>query len=378
MNITQLIETARSLRASDLHLVCGLGPRCRIDGQIQQIDPLRLTEEQMVLYSKELAGDLFHELERCGEIDLALTVGEVRCRINIFRQRGVYSAAIRLLNDRIPTMEELGLPRAVQEFAQYSQGLVLITGETGSGKSTTLAALLDHINHTRSQHILTLEDPVEYVYVPDRCIINQREIGKDTASFSSGLRAALREDPDVILVGEMRDLDTISIALTAAETGHLVFGTVHTNSAADSVDRIVDVFPAQRQQQIRLQLSMTLKAVLSQQLLPRRDGGGRVLACEVMKTDGAIANMIREGKTPQIRNAIQTTGAVGNILMEKALQNLLQSGAISRQTYNEAAGSPLPQLGGLTQGAGGLTKGAGELTGAAANRFPGGFGKGGL
>lgn len=348
MNITKLIEKARARRASDLHLVCGLSPRCRVDGQIRELDPEILTEEQSRLCAMELAGDSFDHLEKNGEVDLALTVAGVRCRINVFRQQGSYSAAIRLLNDTIPTLAELGLPPVVREFSEYSQGLVLITGETGSGKSTTLAALLDSINHTRSQHILTLEDPVEYVYTPDKCIINQREIGRDTESFGSGLRAALREDPDVILVGEMRDLDTISIALTAAETGHLVFGTVHTNSAADSIDRIVDVFPAERQQQIRLQLSMTLKAVLSQQLLPRKDGGGRVLACEVMKTDDAIRNMIREGKTPQIQNAIQTTGMAGNILMDKALQNLLQSGAISQETYKSAVrGAAFHPLGGL-------------------------------
>ena len=278
----------------------------------------------------------FDAMVEVGEADLAKTLAGVRCRLNLFRQQGNWSAAIRLLNEHIPDMSELGLPRAVQEFPGYSQGLVLITGETGSGKSTTLAAVLNEINKTQSKHILTLEDPVEYVYTPDQCVINQREVGKDTRSFAAGLRAALREDPDVILVGEMRDLETIETALTAAETGHLVFGTVHTNSAADSIDRVVDVFPAERQQQIRLQLSMTLKAVLSQQLLPRASGKGRVLACEVMKTDGAIRNLIREGKTPQIVNSIQTTGSIGNILMERALQNLLNAGTITRETYEQA------------------------------------------
>lgn len=379
MNITQLIEKARQNRASDLHLVCGLSPRCRVDGQIRELAPAVLTEEESRRIAAELSGDCFDQLEKTGEADLALTVAGVRCRINVFRQQGSYSAAIRLLNDTIPTLPELGLPPAAREFTEYNQGLVLITGETGSGKSTTLAAMLDSINHTRSQHILTLEDPVEYVYTPDKCIINQREIGKDTESFASGLRAALREDPDVILVGEMRDLDTISIALTAAETGHLVFGTVHTNSAADSIDRIVDVFPAGRQQQIRLQLSMTLKAVLSQQLLPRKDGGGRVLACEVMKTDDAIRNMIREGKTPQIQNAIQTTGMAGNILMDKALQNLLQNGMISQETYQKAVrGTVSPALAGLAgqrnpQSAMQMGRAAGQQK----NGLGGGFVKGG-
>ena len=322
MNSTDCIEKAKADRASDLHLVCGLPPKYRVDGEIRDLDDVPLTEAQCDTFARGLAGEQFSDLEIVGELDLALTLCGVRCRLNLFRQQGVYSAAIRLLNDHIPELEDLGLPAVVQEFAGYSQGLVLVTGETGSGKSTTLAALLNRINHTKRLHILTLEDPVEYIYTPDQCLINQR--------------AALREDPDVILVGEMRDLDTIQTALTAAETGHLVFGTVHTNSAADSIDRIVDVFPAERQQQIRLQLSMTLKAVLSQQLLPRAKQEGRVLACEVMKTDDAIRNLIREGKTPQIQNAIQTSGAIGNILMDRALQALYRSGTISQETMNEA------------------------------------------
>lgn len=336
MSIHDYIETAKKNRASDLHLVCDLPPKCRVDGEIRDLDSVPLTASQCMAFARELAGDQFSELERVGELDMALTIADVRCRLNLFRQQGVYSAAIRLLNDHIPELNELGLPPVVEEFCSYNQGLVLITGETGSGKSTTLAAMLNRINHQERLHILTLEDPVEYVYTPDRCIINQREIGRDTMSFAAGLRAALREDPDVILVGEMRDLDTIQTALTAAETGHLVFGTVHTNSAADSIDRIVDVFPAERQQQIRLQLSMTLKAVLSQQLLPRAKQEGRVLACEVMKTDDAIRNLIREGKIPQIQNAIQITGSVGNILMDRTLQNLYRSGAISQQTMEGA------------------------------------------
>lgn len=336
MTITQLIEKARVDRASDVHLVCGLGPRYRVDGSIREMGGGRLTPDQCLDYVRELAGDQYDAMVAVGEADLARTIAGVRCRLNLFRQQGNWSAAIRLLNEDIPAMGDLGLPKAVLEFPGYNQGLVLITGETGSGKSTTLAAVLNEINQTQSKHILTLEDPVEYVYTPAKCVINQREVGKDTRSFAAGLRAALREDPDVILVGEMRDLETIETALTAAETGHLVFGTVHTNSAADSIDRVVDVFPAERQQQIRLQLSMTLKAVLSQQLLPRAGGKGRVLACEVMKTDGAIRNLIREGKTPQIVNSIQTTGSIGNILMERALLNLLNAGTIDRETYEQA------------------------------------------
>lgn len=350
MNINDYLEKARADGASDLHLVCGLPPKYRVDGEIRELDSTPLSAQQCRELACALAGESFPELEAVGELDLALTIAGVRCRLNLFRQQGVYSAAIRLLNDHIPELEELGLPAVAEEFCTYKQGLVLISGETGSGKSTTLAALLNRINHTKRLHILTLEDPVEYVYTPDLCLINQREIGRDTMSFAAGLRAALREDPDVILVGEMRDLDTIQTALTAAETGHLVFGTVHTNSAADSIDRIVDVFPAQRQQQIRLQLSMTLKAVLAQQLLPRARQGGRVLACEVMKTDDAIRNLIREGKTPQLKNAIQTSGAMGNILMDRALQNLYQSRAISQETLNQAMGGRAAVLPGVPVG----------------------------
>ena len=331
----EYVTRARAAGASDIHLVAGLTPRCRVDGAIRPLGEEVLTPLQCEELVQELAGGELATLRVVGEADLALTIAGVRCRLNLFQQQGAWSAAIRLLNEHIPNLEELGLPTVAAEFPAYSQGLVLITGETGSGKSTTLAAILNQINRRERKHILTLEDPIEYVYTPDKCVINQREVGKDTQSFAAGLRAALREDPDVILVGEMRDLETIETALTAAETGHLVFGTVHTNSAADSIDRIVDVFPGERQQQIRLQLSMSLKAVLSQQLLPKA-GGGRVLACEVMKTDGAIRNLIREGKTPQIANAIQTTGAVGNILMDRCLQNLRAAGTITEETYRSA------------------------------------------
>ena len=331
----EYVTRARAAGASDIHLVAGLTPRCRVDGAIRPLGEEILTPLQCEELVQELAGGELATLRVVGEADLALTIAGVRCRLNLFRQQGGWSAAIRLLNEHIPDLSELGLPKVVSDFPAYSQGLVLITGETGSGKSTTLAAILNRINRQEAKHILTLEDPIEYIYTPDRCVINQREVGKDTQSFAAGLRAALREDPDVILVGEMRDLETIETALTAAETGHLVFGTVHTNSAADSIDRMVDVFPAQRQQQIRLQLSMTLKAVLSQQLLPRA-GGGRVLACEVMKVDGAIRNLIREGKTPQIANTIQTTGAAGNILMDRCLQNLRTAGVISEETFRAA------------------------------------------
>ncbi len=329
--IGEIIKSAVDRGASDVHIVSGIPIRLRIDGVLQDLDEHAATPDFCRACASELAGEKMEELERVGEVDLATTVCGHRCRINLFRQQGVISAAIRILSNKIPQLEDLGLPPVMSRFAGYRNGLVLITGETGSGKSTTLAAILNRNNRESKKHIITLEDPIEYVYVPEMCVINQREIGKDTASFSNGLRSALREDPDVILVGEMRDLDTIETALTAAETGHLVFGTIHTNSAADAVDRMVDIFPAERQRQIRLQLSMTLRAVVSQQLLPRV-GGGRVAACEVMIVDHAIRNLIREGKTHQIINSIQTSAAVGGITMENAISQLARSGLINPET----------------------------------------------
>lgn len=239
--------------------------------------------------------------------------------------------ALRLLREEIPRLDSLGLPPAALTLGDLHKGIVLVTGETGSGKSTTLAALMDSINHSRKSHIVTLEDPVEYIYKPDLCAINQREVGEDTMSFEAGLRASLREDPNVILIGEMRDRDTIETAITAAETGHLVFGTLHTGSAADSIDRMVQVFPEGMQTQIRLQLSMCLQAVLTQQLVARK-GGGRVLACEMMVVTDAIRNLIRSGNTPQIVNAIATSAALGGQTMDQALVRLVRTGQITRDT----------------------------------------------
>jgi len=338
MNIEEIIKESKIRRASDIHVVYGLPVRIRIDGALENYDDNVLTHEDCDDIAKQLLDKKYKLLESVGEVDAAGTLADnIRCRFNVFRQQGHISSAIRILSDRIPELETLGLPPICCEFAKYPRGIVLVTGETGSGKSTTLAALLNRINQTRAQHIITLEDPIEYIYHSDKCTINQREIGEDTASYETGLRAILREDPDIILIGEMRSLDTIETALTAAETGHLVFATLHTNSAADSIDRIVSVFPGERQPQIRLQLSRTLRAVLSQQLLPRANGPGRVLACEVMVPNPAIRAMIREGKTPQIANAIQTSAAEGNISMDNFLANLVRQGAVSRETAVEAA-----------------------------------------
>jgi len=336
----EIIAEARRRGASDVHLVAGIPIRMRVDGELADAGDHPLTETECESYARILSPD-YDQISRIGEQDLAVSFPDgVRCRVNLFRQQGAVSAAIRLLSDHIPTLDELGLPAVVGTFAGFSQGIVLVTGETGSGKSTTLASLLDSINHARTRHILTLEDPIEYVYKPDRCVINQREIGQDTRSFEDGLCAVLREDPDVILIGEMRGLTTIETALVAAETGHLVFATLHTGSAADTIDRIVEVFPAGEQQQIRIQLSMTLRAVLCQQLLPASSGHGRVAACEVMMVNGAIRNLIREAKTPQIENSIATGGREGSVLMDNSLVDLYRRKLISADTARGAAHDP--------------------------------------
>ena len=333
IELEELIAQGQKAGASDIHIVCGLPVKIRIDGQLQSMSNEILTHEDCEAYAEALAGNQYEEMRDIGEIDLARSFDcGARTRINIFRQRGSASAAIRILADHIPEVEELRLPAVVSEFPEYRSGIVLVTGETGSGKSTTLAALLNRINHTRRSHIITLEDPIEYIYKPDQCVINQREIGTDTKSYADGLRSILREDPDVILIGEMRDLSTIETALTAAETGHLVFATLHTNSAADSIDRMVSVFPEGQQRQIRLQVSTTLRAVVSQQLLPRKSGSGRVVACEIMVANSAIKNLIREGKTPQIDSYITMNAQNGSITMDNALQKLMREGAISNET----------------------------------------------
>ncbi len=332
-----LIREARAMKASDLHLKAGRPPLVRVDGALTALPGYSpLSREECDRLCGELLDD---KLPDTGEEDFALTVEGTRLRVNLFRAQGGICAAIRLLSDEIPELGSLGLPQSAMELKNLARGIVLVTGQTGSGKSTTLAAILNEINHTRPCHILTLEDPIEYQYTPDRSLINQREIGEDTASYAQGLREALREDPDIILIGEMRDLDTIETALTAAETGHLVFATLHTNSAADSIDRIVSVFPSGRQQQARMQLSTTLKAVISQQLLPKI-GGGRALACEIMMVNPAIRNLIREGKTPQISSTIATSAKDGCLAMDACLQRLFRERKITREIAVQAAQDP--------------------------------------
>ena len=331
MTMEQLVAKAKQDGASDVHLICNLPPKYRKDGQIVNICDEPLTREDCINVARELAGSEYEKFDRVGELDSADTFAGNRCRIHLFKQQGVPSLALRLLRGEIPVLENLDLPPAVAPLTDLHKGIVLVTGETGSGKSTTLAALLDNINHRYHSHIVTLEDPVEYVYKPDKCAINQREVGKDTESFAAGLRASLREDPNVILIGEMRDRETIETAITAAETGHLVFGTLHTGSAADAVDRIVQVFPEGAQTQIRLQLSMTLQAVLTQQLMPAK-AGGRALACELMIVTDAIRNLIRSGNTPQIANAVATSAAIGGQTMDQCLVRLVRGGKITRET----------------------------------------------
>lgn len=335
--LNDLIAQAKERRTSDVHICPGLPVRFRVDGDLQDFGS-PLTAEDTEAYAREMLPGV--DMSGAGEWDLAITFpGPIRCRVNIFRQRLGLSAAIRLLSERIPELDDLGLPPAVQRIPDMNRGLVLVTGETGSGKSTTLAAILNRINHTKPCHIVTMEDPIEYIYAPDKCVISQREVGLHTESYGNGLRAVLREDPDVILIGEMRDLDTIETALTAAETGHLVFATLHVGSAAETVDRIVTVFPASRQQQIRLQLSTTLMAVLSQQLLPRKTTG-RVCACELMMVNPAIRNLIREGKTPQIASTLSTSASEGSLTMDNCILDLYRKQIISAETARLAARDP--------------------------------------
>ena len=338
--IEEIISLGISLKASDIHIACGVPVKYRIDGQLQSADEEKLSSEDCEALGRRLAKSRFGEISQKGELDLAETISGARVRINLFRAKGTLSASLRILHDHIPALKSLGLPPVVSEFPSWQKGIILVTGETGSGKSTTMAAILNEINHTRRDHIITLEDPIEYIYTPDKSLINQREIGTDTNSYAEGLRAILREDPDVILIGEMRDDITIETALTAAETGHLVFATLHTNSAVDSVDRIVGTFPAEKQGQIRLQLSTTLKAVLSQQLLVRKGGKGRAAACEAMIVTPAIRNQIREGKTAQMQSSMLSAANIGSLTMDNCLIKMVREGTIDSKTAIAAASNP--------------------------------------
>lgn len=326
-----LFQSTIDKKASDLHISVGVPPMMRINGNLVAFGEQNLKPDEITEMIKELLTQAqFEELQEEGEIDLSFSkAGLGRYRVNIYQQRGSYSIALRLLALRIPTMEELGLPPLLKELAMKPRGLILVTGPTGSGKSTTLASMIDYINREKRCHILTLEDPIEYLHKHHLSLINQREIGHDSKSFAKALRAALRQDPDVILVGEMRDMETISIALTAAETGHLVLSTLHTVGAVKTMDRIIDVFPTHQQQQVRIQLSTVLEGIISQQLLAKSDENGRVAAFELMVSTPAIRNLIRESKTHQIQSVIQTGAKYGMKTMDSSLAELCMNGLIT-------------------------------------------------
>jgi twitching motility protein PilT len=354
LSIDALLERMVARSASDLHVTVGSPPALRLHGALERYEDIpELTPEDthQMLY-RILSTEQQKLLEINRQIDFAHSIpGLARFRVNVFFQRGTLGAAFRLIPADIKTLEELGIPSALHSLTEKPRGLVLITGPTGSGKSTTLAALIDEINRTRSEHILTIEDPVEFVHRHKRCIVNQREIGPDAPSFAEALRAALREDPDVILLGEMRDLETISTAITAAETGHLVFGTLHTQSAPSTVDRIIDAFPAAQQEQVRVQLAGTLQGVCTQALVPTPDGNGRVPALEILFPDDAVRNLIRQGKVEQIYSIMQTGTSRGMQTMEQALADLVLRGIV---TLDDALSrsSRADQLFGLLERAG--------------------------
>jgi len=332
MELVEILKEAVNSGASDIHLVIGKPPMMRVDGEVQEIPgfPVLNADESKRLIYSILYEEQRAKFEDTWELDCSFAVsGFARFRVNVLLQKNGVEAVMRVISSKIPTPEQLRLGPSITNFSKLARGLVLVTGPTGSGKSTTLAALMEMVNANRPEHILTVEDPIEFVYESKKCIIRQREVGQNTKSFSNALKGALRQDPDVILIGEMRDIETIGLAITAAETGHLCFGTLHTKDAASTVDRIIDVFPPHQQTQIRVQLAVTLKGVVSQALLPRADGAGRVAAREVMVTTPAISNLIREGKTHMIYGAIDTGAKNGMIPMDKSLAEMVKAGLVT-------------------------------------------------
>jgi twitching motility protein PilT len=343
VTIEELLQIAKDIGASDLHITVGVPPKCRVNGVLQDVGDIKYLPNETSELIMPIVPEHFRTvLETKGEVDFSYSIPNLgRYRVNVFKQRGSYATAIRLVGTTIPKPEQLGIPSSVVELTAKKRGLVLVTGPTGSGKSTSLASLIDVINSNYNTHVITLEDPIEYLHHHKKSIVNQREIGLDTQSYSNALRAALREDPDVILVGEMRDLDTISIAITAAETGHLVFSTLHTIGAANTIDRIIDVFPPHQQQQIRIQLASVLEAVISQQLIPLSGGKGRVAAYEVMHGNTAVKNLIREGKAFQIPSIIQTNKKSGMQMMDDAIFNLYIKRKIDSENALHFAQDPI-------------------------------------
>jgi len=331
--LKELLNDTIKNGASDLHLTVGLPPTVRINGKLKRMGEDKLTPLELKEFSKQILEDKYAQYNEIGEMDTSYSVAGIgRFRVNIFKQRNSDAIAIRVIALKIPTLDDLKHPKVIKDIIKKQRGLVLVTGPTGSGKSTTLAAIINEINNTKENHIITLEDPIEYLHKHNKSIINQREIGKDSISYKNALKAILREDPDVILVGEMRDLETISIAITAAETGHLVFSTLHTVGVAKTIDRIIDVFPPHQQQQIRIQLAAVLQGVISQQLVPTKDDDDRVAALELMVATPGIQNLIREGKTHQIESAIQTGAKYGMKTMDMSLSELYKKGIISLDT----------------------------------------------
>lgn len=340
--IAELLKIANDRGASDLHITVGVPPKIRVNGQLTALDyPRMMPEDTQMLLEEVVTGPQYQSYSEKGEVDMSFSIPELgRYRVNAFRQRGTAAMAFRLVGTEVPAPEKLGVPASVIELYQRKRGLVLVTGPTGSGKSTTLAAVIDKINNNREAHVITLEDPIEYLHRHKLSTVNQREIGLDTQSYANALRAALREDPDVILVGEMRDYETISVAVTAAETGHLVLSTLHTIGAASTIDRIIDVFPPHQQQQIRVQLANVLECVISQQLIPTADGLGRVAAFEVMHANHAVRNLIREGKSHQLASIMQTNRKMGMVTMDEALTQLFYAGRITKDMAIQYAQDP--------------------------------------
>lgn len=329
-------------RASDIHLTVGVPPTLRINGALVRLNlPPLGPADTLRLFESIAPEERQTYFRQNGEVDFSHTIhGLSRFRVNAFRQRGSVAIAVRLIPEQVPTLDQLELPEVVANLARKPRGLILVTGPTGSGKSTTMAAMINLINEEQSCNIITLEDPIEYLHRHKKSLINQREVNADTRSFANGLRAALREDPDVILVGEMRDMDTISIAVRAAETGHLVLATLHTSDASQTIDRIIDVFPPYQQQQIRTQLSLTLQGIISQQLLPRRGGAGRVVAVEILVATPAVRNLVREGKSHQLLTVIQTGAKAGMQSMDAALRDLCRAGVVSDEEALMRASDP--------------------------------------
>ncbi len=333
LNFIDLARLAAERGASDIHLTVARPPTFRINGKLASLEDYpNLGPADTYKFGRELMADgkILRQIDEQGHADFSMSLPEVgRFRVNVYLQRGSYAIAIRLIPMNVPDIESLSLPAVCKELPLKGSGLILVTGPTGSGKSTSLAAMIQLINQTVSGNIITLEDPIEYLHRHGTCLINQREIGTDCSSFAQGLRAALRQDPDVILVGEMRDLDTIAIAMTAAETGHLVMATLHASTAIQTVERVIDVFPPHQQDQIRIQLANTLLGIISQQLIPRVDGKGRVLACEVLIANTAVRNLIRDNKAFQLHTVMQTGSNLGMLTMEKSLKYILDRGLIS-------------------------------------------------